>query len=500
MSFGNARPHDPRVRLVRDKYFSIRPKPLERWLWSKNVPASAERVFWLHWQEGQQRGDWCSEIPLRRVAQECDLDVSTVTRAYQCLVRLGCVRRTDPGRDPANPFQQATAVTEVRIPAELLQALHRYPNRRQPTESSQAGEAEQRAIHVSNSTQCSPSQAAEGGRALQQSDSGAGESAVARESVVPSVGSWESVISSASSGVSSDGVPNTGMAPQPLSHREAEGSAARESTDSEVMLLSARSQVPNEFERSAEPAGNSVGGDPLPASNPLSGDPTDTATPSAELPLLNPACTSAQRQASLPTALTGRDRARAIAEITSLLSATERDAYHSALRLHRPTMAFDSDSKVPAEKRAFLEATLATLAADASASHSPGSPGRWTALPSASPPHGSRTPPAHPAANAPKRQLSLFHIARLKRDIQSATSCAAAPELVRQVVWSIEAGALRRFSPLHALNIAVKKIREGSWTRPHRMPPNWARSLSAPNSLGVPSLSVASSHEACSAA
>src|ERR1039458_2542565 len=128
MSIENA--HDPRARLVREKYFSLRPKPLERWLWAPGVPASAERVFWLHWQEGLQRGDWCSEVPLKRVAHECCLDLSTVTRAYQLLARMGCIRRTDPGRDPANPFNQATAVTEVRVPRELLVELDRHPNRR----------------------------------------------------------------------------------------------------------------------------------------------------------------------------------------------------------------------------------------------------------------------------------------------------------------------------------------------------------------------------------
>jgi hypothetical protein len=354
MSVGTTSLHDPRVRLVREKYFSVRPKPLERWLWSKNVPASAERVFWLHWQEGQLRGDWCSEISLRRVARECDLDVSTVTRAYQCLVRLGCIRRTDPGRDPANPFQQATAVTEVRIPVELLHELHRYPNRKHPTELQQA---------------------AEPGRAQNQHH---------------------------------------------CVEHEAEPSAA--------VLATVQAAA---------------------------------YTPKLASPL---------------AALTGRDRAKALAEITALLSPTERDAYHAALRLHRPTMPFDPDTNVSAEKRASLQEALATLAADATLAGV------------------SRTPPANPAAQSPQRKLSLFHIARLKRDIQSATSTAAAPELLRQVVWSIEAGALRRFSPLHALNIALKKIREGSWTRPNRMPPNWARSLSAP------AVSTASAHEACSAA
>src|ERR1700689_1037374 len=125
----NAR--DPRVVLKRDKYFSLRPKPLEQWLWRQGVAPSAERVFWLHWQEGVGNADWCSEIPLRRVAQQCCLDVSTVTRAYQLLIGLGLIRRVDPGRDPANPFQQATAITEVRVPRDLLVELDRYPNRPQ---------------------------------------------------------------------------------------------------------------------------------------------------------------------------------------------------------------------------------------------------------------------------------------------------------------------------------------------------------------------------------
>ena len=349
MPVGIAKAQDPRTRIVREKYFSVRPKPLERWLWSKNVPASAERVFWLHWQEGQQRGDWCSEIPLRRVANECYLDVSTVTRAYQCLTRLGCLRRTDPGRDPANPFQQATAITEVRIPAELLHALNQYPNRKPPTAAIQA--------------------------------------------------------------------PETG-----------------------------RADPPNECT----------------TTGPATSEPTATATISH-----SPGSTSALQP------LTGRDRAKVLAEITARLSPTERDAYHRALRLHLPTLAFDSDTQVTPEHRQLLQQTLATLVAAPLPQHS------------ATPPEHPRTP-ATAVPKFPPRKLSLFHIARLRRDIQSATSSSAAPELLRQVVWSIEAGALRRFAPLHALNIALKKIREDSWTRPNRMPPNWA--------------CASSTHETCSAA
>src|SRR5580704_12860484 len=111
---------DPRTRMLREKYFSLRPKPLERWLWQQGVPAAAERVFWLHWEEGMKSGDWCSQLSLRRVATLCCVDPSTVTRAYQMLRERGLINRQDPGRDPDNPFQQATAITEVRLPRALL--------------------------------------------------------------------------------------------------------------------------------------------------------------------------------------------------------------------------------------------------------------------------------------------------------------------------------------------------------------------------------------------
>ena len=121
---------DPRVALVREKYFSLRPKPLERWLWSAKAPGSAERVFWYHWHIGHQNGSWISQVPLRIVAKECGVDVATVTRAYQWLKARGLVRRVDAGRDDANPFRQATAFTEVFVPRELVGRLAAEPNRR----------------------------------------------------------------------------------------------------------------------------------------------------------------------------------------------------------------------------------------------------------------------------------------------------------------------------------------------------------------------------------
>src|ERR1035438_6111152 len=141
--------HDPRDRLVREKYFSLRPKPLERWLWQQGLPQAAERVFWLHWEEGMRNRDWCSQVPLKRVASLCCVDPSTVTRAYQLLKARDLIRREDPGRDPVNPFQQATAVTEVRIPRELLTELSRSPNRAPINLKERGGAAQSVACDIS---------------------------------------------------------------------------------------------------------------------------------------------------------------------------------------------------------------------------------------------------------------------------------------------------------------------------------------------------------------
>jgi hypothetical protein len=143
------------------------------------------------------------------------------------------------------------------------------------------------------------------------------------------------------------------------------------------------------------------------------------------------------------------------------MSATERDEYQNAMRLHRVSMTFDMDSKLTREARAVVLQVLASMA------ESPAVVGEKPSI--TAPGVGSKG----------CRKLSIFEIARLKRDIQIATSSTAGAELLRQVLWSIEAGALKRFSPLHAAHIALKKIREGGWTRPHRMPPNWSPETSA---------------------
>jgi hypothetical protein len=314
---------DPRARLVREKYFSLRPKPLERWLWAQGITPAAERVFWLHWQEGQQRGDWCSEISLRQVARECCVDLSTVTKAYQWLARLGCLRRTDPGRDPANPFQQAIAVTEVRIPRELLLELDRHPSRR-----AQRAPKSEICVH---------------------------------------------------------------------------------GTPAETVVTSA-------------------------AQTPKSPDPF--------------------------AGMSGRERLRAMAQLEQAMSAGELTRYREARRMRGAHIKFDEDSKLSAEERGRVLQLLSILAAAPAQSSEP-----------THSPQATRSQP---------RQLSVFELARLKRDIQAVTSAHEAPELLRQVVWSIEAGSLKRFTSTHAIHIALKKLREGAWTRPHRMPPNWVHVIGTP--------------------
>jgi hypothetical protein len=83
-----------------------------------------------------------------------------------------------------------------------------------------------------------------------------------------------------------------------------------------------------------------------------------------------------------------------------------------------------------------------------------------------------------PAAAKPfarSRQLSPLEAARLRKGVLGLVPASSGAEVFRQVLWSMEEGALRRFEPRLAANIALKKIREGAWSRPNRMPPNWLR-------------------------
>lgn len=323
---------DPRELLVRRKYFTVRPQPLEQWLWRQSIAPSAERVFWLHWQEGMRNRDWCSNIPLKRVAALCALDVSSVTRAYQLLARLGLVRRQDPGRDPARPFEQAVAITEVRLPHELLAELARYPDRR---------------------------------------------------TVPPRV---------------------TALAPQPLGCQP-EGVAT-------------------------EPA------QALP--DPFKG-------------------------------LSGRERHRQLGALLHRLSVSERRQFDEALRTRRAQLIFEAASQLSATEQATLRQVLHIAASQA--------------IPQSV--AAARGPTAEATREA-ARKLTVFELARLRRDLRAITDAQRATELLLEVVWAVEQGALRRFAALHAVRIALKKIREGLWTRPNRMPPNWSRELMSVHAMRDP--------------
>jgi hypothetical protein len=307
---------DPRTRLTQDKFFTQRPKPLERWLWRHRVPAAAERVFWFHWSEGARNGDWCSQFALHFIARQCEVDTSTVTRAYQVLKRLGLIRRTDPGRDATNPFEQATCITEVLLPPEMLADLQASPNR-----------------------------------------------------------------------------------PSPRTRP--------------------RDQAPT----------------PLPVAS----------APTPRLPHPHEHLDLTQRRARLK-------------ELAAALSPSEQDRWNKAICGSARNLDFDPETRVPEEIQAEIQQYLAAREAPKSVALAPPSP----------------------AAAAPPRprRLSVFDIARLRHGLQKLGSVQDAEELTRQVLWSIEAGSLRQFGVMHAVNIALKKIREGQWTRPNRMPPNWLRKLS----------------------
>jgi hypothetical protein len=306
---------DPRTRLAQEKFFTQRPKPLERWLWRRRVPAAAERVFWFHWSEGARSGDWCSQFALHFIARQCEVDPSTVTRAYQTLKRLGLIRRTDPGRDVANPFEQATCITEVLLPPDVLAELQASPNR--PSQRPRAIAA----------------------------------------------------------------------APAPVPP---------------VSAPSHRSHHPHEH-------------------------------------------------------LDLKQRRARLKELAAALSPAEQDRWNKAVCGTARSLDFDPDTQVTAEIQAEIQQYLAA---------------RET-------PKNAAPAPLSPAAAAPTRprRLSVFDIARLRHGLQQIGDLQGADELTRQVLWSIEAGSLRQFGVMHAANIALKKIREGQWTRPNRMPPNWMRKL-----------------------
>ena len=92
-------------------------------------------------------------------------------------------------------------------------------------------------------------------------------------------------------------------------------------------------------------------------------------------------------------------------------------------------------------------------------------------------------PPAAPTglrpASAPARPrrltaLEVMQVGKSLRTLAAARAEAPPEGLLVEVVFAAEEGALARFPVPLAVNIALKKIREGVWSSPHRMPPDWS--------------------------
>lgn len=309
--------HDPRSYVARCGFFTQRPDVVEEYLWDLGLPDAAQRVFWFHWREGMRGGDWCSAVPIKVVAARCRLDVSTVTRAYQVLKSHQLINRESTGRDPNNPFQQATAVTEVRLPRELVTQLSRMPRRI-------AGKPVEKVV----------------------------------QRPAPS--------------------------PQPA--------------------------VPDR---------------PPPSRN-------------------------------LVTALIRK------------LQGEDSRAFMAALDKHASSMSFSPSCSLTEVEKSVLNEWITYLASQ---------PVRE--------PKREAPAPLPPAAQVGPRRLSMIELARLQAKVRDVVAGSDAPEVIRQVAWSMQFGALRRFPTYMALNIASKKLREGCWSRPNRMPPNWTFLTAVPELCGA---------------
>jgi hypothetical protein len=151
-------------------------------------------------------------------------------------------------------------------------------------------------------------------------------------------------------------------------------------------------------------------------------------------------------------------------------SATERSRFFTASRNGMATIEFDADTRLTSEDRGQLLTQLEQMA------HA------RNRLPEA-----AKSVQGTPASKnyAQPRRLSPLELARTRKRVLETVAGPEAPEVLRQVVWAVEEGALRRFEMPLAVNIALKKIREGAWSRPNRMPPNWARMLALPETCSA---------------
>ena len=147
------------------------------------------------------------------------------------------------------------------------------------------------------------------------------------------------------------------------------------------------------------------------------------------------------------------------------LSPNEQREFFEASRDRRTSMAFDETTALEPEERGRVLELLAQIS---------GERPKPADQPQASMPRRNATDFAGP------RKLSALEAARLRRRILDLVPAAGGAEVFRQVLWSVEEGALRRFDARLAGNIALKKIREGAWTRPEPHATQLARVRSRP--------------------
>jgi hypothetical protein len=152
-------------------------------------------------------------------------------------------------------------------------------------------------------------------------------------------------------------------------------------------------------------------------------------------------------------------------QIFAKLSAGERSRFAAASSHRRTTVEFDVDTRLSPTERAHVLATLESLA---------------RARPAGAPAAGTVTA----QATGPRRltALEVLKVDKGLRTLAQARAEAPPAGLLGEVVFAAEEGALAKYPVPLALNIALKKIREGAWSSPHRMPPDWSlrRALPVP--------------------
>jgi hypothetical protein len=453
----------PLDRLIRSCPFTLRPTLLEQWLWDQNVSASAERVFWLHFRLGRMAGDWCSHISLGRVAEECRCDESTVTRAYQRLTHLGLIHRPDAPRDPRDPFRQLSPVTQVILPPELAAELDRGGVRAARGPLARAPEV------------VPPGAIATGGECLDEPKTGVTERP--REVPVKSSHRGEGGGKSLRQAPqrSAAEVLGTDAETHAVADQTPPGNPCRPNSR-DCARAGLRPEFLVEPARSGEQLRAKIEADTIEPPSPQAG----TATGS--------------KDAEPFAGLTLRQSVHHLGELLSRMSPAERSHYARAFQDRRSGMSFDADTGLtPVEQHEVL-AVLHRLAREPSNPNPkievhPGfeSKGRETgrAQMAAGPRAiaeliASRGPlcgnSSGPMDCAGARKLSRIALARLQQQLPRALGNArgeTAAQLLREITWSAERGALKRFEEPLAVNVALKKVRERLWTRPHDMPNDW---------------------------